>query len=175
MVMLRRYQRSGHIMAKCGGWVLVIALATVTPAMAQTNCFTVYPAVPPADCFHRVAPTITPPVVERPTTSAPPVAVAPAAPTDDPRCDAPPYGSTEPDFEAFVQVYGGGQDPILKDPVRTFRSICIAKHIGGEPRRGLINLGFTDEEIDTTTTAMLASEAVTRIAEWARKYGPAIK
>jgi hypothetical protein len=69
------------MMAKRGwSWVLAIALTTVTPAMAQTppKCFTVYPFVPPADCFNRVAPPITPPVVQRPTPSAPPVAVAPA-------------------------------------------------------------------------------------------------
>jgi TonB family protein len=41
-------------------------------------------------------------------------------------CDAPPYGSTEASYRAFIETYRG----ILEDPDKALRNTCIAKYGG---------------------------------------------
>jgi hypothetical protein len=82
------------------------------------------------------------------------VAHGPIARASDPRCNAPPYGSTVLKFQAFVKHFGH-----LVTPTRMLPELCNAKY-GGGSRTGLYNLGFTDRHIDTTDTSDLAVDVI---------------
>jgi hypothetical protein len=88
--------------------------------------------------------------------------LAPAAYAGDPRCNAPPYGSTMTEFKAFVKDYGN-----VVVPARMLAAVCNAKY-GAASRTALYNLGFTDEEIDAKDTVILAFDMIvarTRLAD----------
>lgn len=86
-----------------------------------------------------------------------------AAHADDPRCSAPPYGGTVAGFQAFVKNFGH-----IVVPTNTLPAICNAK-FSGASRTGLYNLGFTDQQIDTTSTEELAVDMIIALKNLADK------
>ncbi len=89
-------------------------------------------------------------------------ALAPAAHAGDPRCNAPPYGSTAIEFQAFVRDFSK-----FVVPAHMLAAVCNAKY-GSASRAELDNLGFTDEEIDAKDTVVLAVNMIvarTRLAD----------
>jgi hypothetical protein len=78
------------------------------------------------------------------------MAFSTAAYAGDPRCNAPPYGGTVPEYKAIVANFGQ-----IVVPTRVLSSVCNAK-FSGTPRTALYNLGFTDAEIDAKDTEDLA-------------------
>lgn len=84
---------------------------------------------------------------DQPATPAPktPPKVVAASP-----CDAPPYGGTTPEFQAFVRNFGQ-----YVEPTKILASVCNMK-LRKVPRRPMYNLGLTDAEIDKKSTADLA-------------------
>jgi hypothetical protein len=88
--------------------------------------------------------------------------LASTAHADDLRCNAPPYGSTMTEFQAFVKDYGN-----IVVPTRVLAAVCNAKY-GAASRTALYNLGLTDEEIDAKDTVVLAFDVIvakTRLAD----------
>jgi hypothetical protein len=91
--------------------------------------------------------------------------LASAAYADDLRCNAPPYGSTMTEFQAFVRDYGA-----IVAPTQMLAAVCNAKY-GAASRSGLYNLGLTDEQIDAKDTVVLAFDVIvarTRLADAAK-------
>jgi hypothetical protein len=72
----------------------------------------------------------------------------------DPRCDAPPYGGTAAEFQAFVRKYGH-----VVAPAKILSGICNAKS-GRSSRTGLYRLGFSDSKIDAENTEILAADTI---------------
>lgn len=70
------------------------------------------------------------------------------------RCDAPPYGGTQTDYQAFVSRFGR----IIK-PQKILAGICNAK-FGSASRDGLHKLGFRDARIDSESTERLAADTI---------------
>jgi hypothetical protein len=82
---------------------------------------------------------------------------------DDPRCNAPPYGGTIAEFQAFVKNFGA-----LVVPTKILPAICNAK-FGGADRTGLYNLGFTDQDIDSKDTEDLGVQMIIALKNLADK------
>jgi hypothetical protein len=82
---------------------------------------------------------------------------------DDPRCNAPPYGGTVAEFQAFVKNFG-----VLVVPTKILPAICNAK-FGGADRTGLYNLGFTDQDIDGKDTEDLGVQMIIALKNLADK------
>ena len=81
----------------------------------------------------------------------------------DPRCNAPPYGGTVAEFQAFVKNLGS-----IVTPTEFLPKICNMRY-GGAPRTGLYNLGFTDEQIDAKDTVNLAVDVLPALKNLADK------
>ena len=91
------------------------------------------------------------------------VALFSQARADDPRCNAPPYGGTIVEFQAFVKNFGA-----LVVPTQILPAICNAK-FGGADRTGLYNLGFTDQDIDSKDTEDLGVQMIIALKSLADK------
>ena len=87
----------------------------------------------------------------------------PVAYANDTQCNAPPYGSTEIEFKAFVKNFG-----IFVEPADLLQKVCRAKY-SGTNRETFYNLGFTDHEIDEKSTADLAVDLIVRTKEFLDK------
>jgi hypothetical protein len=70
------------------------------------------------------------------------------------RCDAPPYGGTHTDYQAFVSRFGR-----IISPRKILAGICSAK-FGRSGREGLHKLGFSDAKIDSESTERLAGDTI---------------
>lgn len=70
------------------------------------------------------------------------------------RCDAPPYGGTQADYQAFVSRFGR----IIK-PQKILAGICNAK-FGNASRDGLHKLGLGDAKIDSESTERLGGDTI---------------
>jgi hypothetical protein len=82
--------------------------------------------------------------------------ISPSAPPQnaDERCDAPPYGGSQTDYQAFVRRFSR-----VISPARILVGICNAK-FGRSPRDGLHKLGFSDAKIESESTERLAAETI---------------
>ncbi len=87
-----------------------------------------------------------------------------AAHAADPRCNAPPYGSTVAKFKAFAQTFGH-----IVPPTTMLPAICNAKYSGAS-RLGMYNLGLTDQEIDAKDTADLAVQMILAMKKLVDKF-----
>ena len=82
---------------------------------------------------------------------------------NDQRCNAPPYGMSTPKFKLFVETFGH-----LIVPTKTLPALCNAKY-GGADRTGLYNLGFTDQDIDSTDMDDLSVDFLSALKKFADK------
>jgi hypothetical protein len=85
---------------------------------------------------------------------------------NDMRCSAPPYGDTVAAFQAFVKYFGQ-----YVPPAKFLSGICDVKY-GGADRTPLYNLGFTDKDIETKSTADLGVDMLTALRRLAKQTGP---
>lgn len=84
---------------------------------------------------------------------------------NDVRCSAPPYGDTVAAFQSFVKYFGQ-----YVTPAKFLSGICEVKY-GGADRSPLYNLGFTDKDIETKSTADLGVDMLTALRRLAKQTG----